>query len=243
MNITLYTCNILETGTLTVTGDADTGFPETRLYDRSISLYWKDTITEAKNFVIDQGAADNLSIDFLAINRHNFSGKDMQWQYSNDNFVTDINDAVTDWTQAGNDQITKTLSSTITSRYWRITVSNILDPKCGEIYMSCGKEFKIAGDPSPIIENLDNVRWNRTVGGVERSTKFGDNRKVREYTLLLDSTDLIQFRSTLNDYSKPFYIKDHDDNYWMCRLKEIPVEEPNTVNNLTMTTLYLIEML
>ena len=65
MDTILYTNNILESGTLTVSGTADTGFPESRLYDRSISLYWKDTITEAKYFTVDQGVADLLPESLL----------------------------------------------------------------------------------------------------------------------------------------------------------------------------------
>ena len=40
--IKFYPYNILEFGTVTVTGDPDSGYPESRLYDRAISLYWKD---------------------------------------------------------------------------------------------------------------------------------------------------------------------------------------------------------
>ena len=129
MSITLYTRNILETGTVTVTGTPDTGYPESRLYDRCISLYWLDTVTEAKNFVVDQGASGNLAVDFLAIEKHNFNGEDMQWQWSTDNFAADINDAVTDWTQGDNNQIIKTLGSDLTKRYWRVTVTSMANPQ------------------------------------------------------------------------------------------------------------------
>ena len=73
-NITLYTRNIFETGTVTVTGTPDTGYPESRLHDRCISLYWKDTIIGGKNFLVDQGAAGNVSVNFLVIDKHNFNG-------------------------------------------------------------------------------------------------------------------------------------------------------------------------
>lgn len=246
MDIKLYTYNILETGTVTVSGTPDTGFPESRLYDRSTSLYWKDTITEAKEFVIDQGVTGNKSVDFLAIDKHNFNGIDIQWQWSNDNFATDINDAVTDWTQGDNLQIIKTLDTALTKRYWRVTLSNIANPKCGEIFMGCSNTFDVIADPPPILKYTDNILWNKTIGGIERSTKFGDKRRIREYTFLLNSTNLTLFRSSMDDidnYSKPFYIKDTNDTYWMCRFTDIPIENPNDINTLTRIDLYLIEML
>jgi len=244
-SITLYTRNILETGTVSVTGDPDTGYPESRLYDRNISLYWKDTVTEAKDFKVDQGASDNLAVDFLAIPKHNFNGVAMQWQYSTDDFVSDINDAVTDWTQGDNEQIIKTMSSALTKRYWRVTLASMSDPKCSEIYMSYGYTFDILHSPHPVADELANVRWNRSVGGIERSTKFGDERRVRVYSMFLSSSDLTNFRAAMDDldgYSKPFYIKDHEGDYWMCRLQQPPREDFDH-KSYTHVTIKVIEML
>lgn len=224
--IALYTRNILETGTVIVTGDPDDGFPESRLYDRTISLFWKDTVTEAKNFVVDQGATGNLAVDFLAVHRHNFSGANMQWQYSNDNFAADEHDAVTDWNQSDNSQIIKALSSPVTQRYWRVTLSSMANPKCGEIYMSCAREFEATLD-APKLKRISNVHWNRSIGGLERSTKMGDVRRARSYSLFLVSTDLDEFRAAmaeLDEYSKPFYLKDHDGNYFLVRITDDIVE-------------------
>lgn len=246
--IKLYTQNILEDGTVTVTGTPDTGFPESRLYDRAISLYWKDTVTEAKNFIVDQGATGNVAVDFLAIEKHNFNSEDMQWQWSTDNFSSSINDAVTDWTQGDNNQIIKTLSTALTKRYWRTTLSSMENPKCSEIFMSYGYEFKVRFDSPPRLSDLSNTQWNQTVGGLERSTKLGDNRRVRNYSILLDtSSELDNFRAAmdyLDDYSKPFYIKDHESDYWMCRFQGTPQENPMTDENaITTIDINLIEML
>lgn len=228
MNITIYTKNILESGTVTVTGTPDTGYPESRLYDRSIDLFWKDTVVEAKAFTVDQGATDIKHIDFLAIEKHNFNGLDMQWQYSTDNFGADIHDAVVDWTQADNDQIIKVLPNLFHVRYWRVTTSSATNPMCSEVYMSQGREFPILAKPNPKNDEIANVQWNKTIGGIERSTKFGSKKRARFYSLLLTTAELADFRlamAELDDYSKPFYIKDHEDNYFMCRLLEIPQED------------------
>lgn len=244
--IALYTRNILKTGTVTVTGDPDAGFPESRLYDRAISLFWKDTITEAKNFVVDQSAAGNLAVDFLAVHRHNFNGAAMQWQYSNDNFSADEHDAVTDWNQGDNNQIIKTLSSPVTQRYWRVTLASMANPKCGEIFMSYAREFEAMIDPTPDLKRVSNVRWNRTVGGLERSTKAGDVRRARSYSLFLNATDLALFQAAmdeLDEYSLPFWIKDHDGNYFPCRITEDIKEDYDHDAARTRIRLNVIEML
>ena len=94
--------------------------------------------------------------------------------------------------------------------------------------MSYGYTFNIQARPHPVANELANVQWNKTVGGIERSTKFGDERRVRKYTLFLDSSDLANFRAAMDDldgYSLPFYILDHEGDYWLCRLLEVPRED------------------
>lgn len=244
--IKLYTQNILEDGTVTVTGTPDTGFPESRLYDRSMGFYWKDTVTEAKTILVNQ--ANPVPVDFLAIPKHNFNGKAMQWQWSTDDFSSDINDAIIDWTQGDNLQIIKILDSALTKDDWRVTIASIENPQCSEIFMSYGYEFKIRFDKPPKLSDRANTQWNQTVGGIERATKLGDNRKVRTYSILLaTSAELDNFRTAVNhldDYSKPFYIKDHEGDYWMCRFQNTPPEDPITDENaVTTIDINLIEML
>ncbi len=242
--VKFFPYNILELGTVTVTGDPDSGYPESRLFDRAISLFWKDTVTEAKNFVVDQGATGNLAVDFLAIEKHNFDGEDMQFQYSTDNFSADINDAVTDWNQSGNGQIIKTLSE-LTKRYWRVTLSSMANPQCSEIFVSKGYSFNALRENPPAGRDISNVRWNRTVGGIERSTKFGDKRKSRNYTFWLSASEWTDWEtviSYLNDYAKPFYFMDHKGSYFMAKFAEEPIY--NFDHNIyTRVTVRIIEQL
>jgi len=243
--VIFYPYNILESGTVTVTGDPDDGFPESRLYDRAISLFWKDTGTAVWTFVVDQGATGNLAIDFLAIHRHNFSGSDMWWQYSNDNFVADIHNVVNNWSQVDNAQIIKTLSSPDTHRYLRIYLGTITNPKCGEIFMSKGYSFNALREGNPTGRDVDNVKWQRTVGSIERSTKFGEKRKARTYSFWLSASEYADFltvKSYLNDYANPFYFKDHKDNYFMAKFEGTP-EENFDHNIYTRVTINIIEML
>ena len=243
--ITLYTENILEDATVSVTGDADTGYPESRLYDRDISLYWKDTVTGAVDISADYGSA--VAVDFLAIEKHNFDGEAMQWQYSTDDFAADINDAVSDWNQTGEAQIIKTIAAPVTKRYWRVTVSSLTNPQCSEVFMSAGLELRVRFDEKPVAVDKASVTWQETVGGIERSTKKGSKRRVREYAVFLDENDseITNFRTAmanLDNYSKPFYIKDHEGNYWMCRLIEPPSEIFATEGHVLMS-LRVIEKL
>lgn len=245
--VTLYTKNIFESGTVTVTGTADTGYPESRLHDRSIDFYWKDTAsTTPYYFTVVQPSTAQKSVDFLAIERHNFSGKELRWQ--SDTGSTAWPDATTNWTQGDNNQIIKELSTTVTKLKWRVTVatsSGITNPKCSEIYMSAGSSFAIMAQPSPSADELANVQWNKTIGGLERSTKFGDERRVRNYTLFLSTAELNTFRSNMADtsgYSKPFYIKDHKGEYFLARLSGPPTEQYDD-KTYTRIGLNLIEVL
>jgi hypothetical protein len=243
--VNFYPFNLLALATVDVTGDPDTGFPESRLYDRAISLYWRDTATEAKSFHIDQGAAGNLAVDFLAVAKHNFDGTALAWQYSSDDFSVDINDAVPAWTQSGNAQIIKLPVAAITSRYWRLTLASMANPRCSEIYLSNGFAFNCLREQNPSGEDAANVQWNTTVGGVERSTKYGPTRRVRRYTFYLSETEFADFKAVadyLDDYSLPFYFKDHKGAYFLARFAEVPQFDFNHATH-TMVSVQLIEML
>lgn len=245
-DVTIFTKNILEDATVTITGDADTGYPESRVYDRCASLFWKDTSTVAITFQADQSSTA-LVVNTLFVEGHNFDGLTMHWEYSSD--ASSWVNACDSWAQSGNGQIVKTASAAtaITKTHWRVTLSTATNPKCGEIYMSRGYTFNALLSPAPVIAEADNVQWNRTVGGVERATKFGEVRKQRTYTLCLTTAELVNFRAAMDDldeYSKPFYIKDHEDSYFLCRLLSVPVEEIHSeVPDYTLITLEVIETL
>ncbi len=220
--ITIYPTNILESGTVTVTGDPDSGYPEARIHDRSIDFLWKDTVTEAKDFHVDQGAS-SLDVDFLAVAAHNFDGEDLEWQHSDDDAAW--TDAATDWTQADDDLIIKTLSAALTHRYWQLTLTSMANPQCAEIFMGVGYSFDVQAPRPPSGRDLDNVQWNRTVGGSERSTKFGPVRRSRTYSLFLSAAELVQFdlaMAYLDDYSNPFFVTDHAGDTFFARLAGPP---------------------
>ncbi len=227
--ITLFTDNILEDGSVTVTGSPDSGYPEERLWDRNISLFWLVSGTQATVIEVDQGATGNVAVDFLAIESHNFDGETIGWQYSATGaWGGEETNAVAPFVQSGNGQIIKELGAPVTSRYWRTTITSMSGPTASEVFMGLGNTFDILYSPGPNVSAVANVTWRRTVGGPDRSTKFGIARKTRAYQMLLDNdTDLATFRTAINDlsdYSKQFYLKDHENNYWFARLGPVPDE-------------------
>jgi len=231
---------MFEEAAVSIYGDDDSGYPESRLYDRDISLYWKQTGTVPVNFTVTGCSGEANEVGFLAIEKHNFDGQPIDWQYSSDNFVLDINNAVEQW-DPGSGQTVKTLSTGVIENSWRIKASGeITNPQCSEVYMSKGLELRVRFDEKPLAFDKANVTWQETIGGIERSTKTGSKRRMREYAIFLDENDseITNFRTAmadLDDYSKSFYIKDHEGDYWMCRLLEEPVEQFLTEGQVLMT--------
>jgi len=223
-SIKLYPYNILaEDAAITVTGSPDSGYPESRLYDRSIDFYWKYTNTGDITIHCDQGAGGILDVDFLAIDRHNFNGRTMYWEWSDNDSAW--NDAVTSWSQGDNNQIIKTLETALTHRYWRVRVIGAVNPMCSEVWISLGYEFRIVYTRLPEGQKQPNVRWRETLGGMERSTKLGARRRIKAYTVPHFQNDytLASFREAedyLDEMSKPLYIQDHEGDYYFARVRD-----------------------
>ena len=241
----IFPVNILEPGTVTVSGITDTGFPVSRLYDRSTGFFWKATATEAKTFHVDQGAGDNLPVDILAVGLNNFAGQAMQWQHSDTG--ADWTDAVTDWNQAESAAFVKALSSPLTHRYWQLTLASMTNPRCSEIFMGPEYKFKAQRSNKPSGALSSNVQWNRTMGGLERSTKFGKSRRTRTYTVWLDEneselSELLEAIDYLDDLSKPFFFRDHKNDYFWARFADDPFFDFDHVDR-THLTLDFVEML
>jgi len=245
-NLTIYPFNLLGESGVTVTASADAAYPKGRLYDRSIDFYWQYTATGAFVLRLDQGASFSKYVDFLAICNHNFSGAMIDWQYSSNG--SSWTNAVAQWTQSGNAQVVKTLTTPLLYRYWRISVGSVASPRCTELYMSLGYPFRIVWSDEPAGTDVDNVQWVNTIGGLERSIKNGDSKRKRSYPLFHHETaesTLIKFReavSFLDSYTKPFFVKDHEDSYWLARFTEVSEERYSTPGT-TFRDVSLLEMI
>jgi len=229
--ITLFPSNILETGTVTVTGTPDTGYPEERLWDRSGALFWRKAGAGALEFHVDQGSSVG-DVDLLWVTGHNFDGEDLTWQYSDND--ADWSDAVTGWTQSGNGAIAKALDAAASHRYWRLTVTAMNDPMCGEIWMGAGSEFAVMGTPRPQEADRSNIVRQEGVGGMVSRVKLGPTRQVWDYNVRLrtaaEITSLRSALAALDGIFKPLVVKDMDGSYWLMELMSDPGidrEEPN----------------
>ena len=238
--IKLFTFNLFELGIATITGDPDTGYPEARLWDRCGVLYWKDTTSGSYEFKVEQVGADGFGysadsfgydgelaeIDLLWVKGHNFIGKTCYWQYSDTALAWSTQET---WTQADSNPIIKTISSPAEHRFWRLYVASVTNPVCAEIIMSKGVEFAILSNPRPKKQPQANVSWNASIGGLDRSIKAGQAKNTWEYMIRVRSAeDLAAMESelaNLDEYSKPFLIKDMNNNYLLCRLLNDPAIE------------------
>lgn len=221
--IKIYPYNILAEGSVTVTGDPDTGYPEARLYDHSINFYWKDTATTT-TYIFHVNQSTTYPVDLLAIESHNFSGLTLHWEYSDND--ADWSAAVPSWS-AGSGQILKALDSALSHQYWRLRVISATNPQCTEIFMSGGYAFNVDFGEEPETEDIDNVLWQEMLGGIERSVKLGEERKARSYRIVLNNTAALSFRTAvgyMNNYSQPFYFRDHEQDYWLARFRSISKE-------------------
>lgn len=241
----IFPINIFELGTVTVSGVTDTGFPASRLYDRSMGFYWKATATEAKTFAVDQGADGAFPVDVLAVGFNNFAGSAMQWQHSNDGAAWV--DAVPNFTPAESVPFVKALSAPVTARHWQLTLAAMLSTRCSEIFMGPAYTFAAQRSAKPSGSIASNVQWNRTIGGLDRSTKFGQTRRTRTYTVWLDEgqselSRLLEAIDYLDDLSKPFFFRDHQDNYFWARFAEDPFFDFDHKDR-THLTLDFVEML
>jgi hypothetical protein len=93
--------------------------------------------------------------------------------------------------------------------------------------MSRGYSFQARFDEQPDAQDIDNVEWRETLGGLERSIKLGAVRDTRGYSFYHEPSNLSDFREAvgyLNDYAYPFFYRDHENNYKYARFDETPVD-------------------
>ena len=225
-NIRIFPYNVLalSTSSVTVTGTADSGYPESRLYDRAIAFYWKYTASGTVEITCDQGAGGSWPlVNTLIIDRHNFNGRTLSWEYSTNGSAW--SDMVSSWVQGDNLQIVKSSTISTAYRYHKLTITSAVNPQCTEVWMGGYYEFPVRFDEPPQQNDLDNVIWTATLGGIERSTKLGDARRGRGYSLFLYPNALTNWNTMveyLDEYSKPFYVMDHEGNYWLARFRDLP---------------------
>lgn len=119
--------NILETGTVTVTGE-ESDHPKENLYDGFTHKYWKPTSSGTNYITVDTGSA--AAVDYFGIYAHNlFSvGGSIQLQSSPDNIVwTNESDA---YAPSGTEPFVVSTGRD-SFRYWRLKVVSTGVPQIG----------------------------------------------------------------------------------------------------------------
>ena len=226
--VKLLCCNILEEGTVTVTA-VDSGYPKERLFDRSLGFYCQYSITSAYVVTVNQGATI-LPVDTLIIEDHILNGITVNWQYS-DNGSSWTN-AIAQWTQSGNSQIFKQCPAAVSHQYWRVSMGSHLF-QATEIFMGRALSVPVVWGNQPSLGDTADVEKIRTYGGVDHFIRIGPKRKQREYTVFMDRINypvatFIADLEYLDDYSKPFYVIDHEGT---CFIAEFG-NQPPSANHL-----------
>jgi hypothetical protein len=207
--------NILEEGTVAVAGET-TGYPKARLYDRSLGFYWYYATSATLSISI---SANSLAVDTLIVEGHNWNGQTLYWDYSDNgsSWTTALS-----WAQSGNSQIVKQLTSPLTHAYWRVTSGGSGSFLASEVFMGRMVSVPVMWENAPGFSEVGDVSWLRTYGGVDHSIRVGPKRKYRNYSVFMDrsSYPIATLRADfvyLDDYVKPFYFIDHEDNCFLAK--------------------------
>jgi len=238
--VKLLSYNILEEGTVAVTG-ADSGYPAARLYDRSLGFYCVYSAAGAYTVTISGNA---LAVDTLIVEGHNLNGVACYWEYSDDG--SSWTSAITDWTQSGNGQIRKQLSTAITHAYWRFRTGSVAF-QATEVFMGRAVTIPVIWDSQPKLKDVEDVSWYRTYGGVDHSIRVGPKRKHRSYSVFCNRTDypIATLRADfvyLDDYVKPLYVIDHEDNCFLAKFDGSLFEEEHLNEGLVIANFSLLEV-
>lgn len=211
--------NILDesTSTVTVTSYA-TGYDDYRLYDRLMGRQWKASSTSTQTIHVDQGASPLPVKDLIIPSGHLLSGCTLAWQYSDNN--TDWTDPVVSWVQSGSGEIKKSMSSSITHRYWRLTISGAsVAPQAGEVWMGVIRTFTF-GVMDGATYRLDDVTV--TLQSLYAKTphfiSLGDSKYYLKGKVALDNDERTYFDEWFSSWAgyKPFYFEDHKGNAYFA---------------------------
>jgi hypothetical protein len=204
--------NILEEGTVTITNN-DSGYPKERLYDRSLGFYCQYSSSGTFNVVV---SGNSLDVDTLIVEGHDFDGVSLTWAYSdNGSDYTNVHS----WSQSGNSQIVKTIPSALSHAWWRLQSTSSAF-QATEIFMGRQLQLPVVWSNNPIFQSVQTVENVQTYGGVDHFNKIGEERRTRQYKVLMDrnSYPVATFNSDLAylDGYKPLYLIDHEDDCFLC---------------------------
>lgn len=216
--------NILEDGAVTVTG-VDGGYPKERLFDRSLGFYCMYSAVSAYVVSVNQSTAP-LIVNTLIIEDHNLDGVAVTWDHSANGSSWTTSES---WTQSGTGQIVKQITTPVTDNYWRVSMGSHAF-QASEIFMGRALSVPVVWSNAPAFSEVADVERQRTYGGVDHFIRIGPKRKQRSYSVFMDRVDypVATFATDLeylDDYSKPFYLIDHEDS---CFLADFSLSPPSS---------------
>ena len=172
-------------------------------------------------FTCDQGSSVS-DVDTLWVSNHNFTDTYCSWEYADDTASWTIGEA---WTQTDNTDILKTLGSTQSKRYWRLTVSGAVNPQIAELFMGDGTSFEIQVSPDPSLTHDSRVIWTQSVGSQAYGIKLAVKKRRVGYNLRVSDavkTSMDVVTSNSDDFARPMLVRDRDDNYSLMRFERPP---------------------
>lgn len=226
---------------ISITGDGDSGYPETRLYDRAKNLYWQRTATAAQTYKLDMGAGNTAEADILIVSGHNWNGETVDWQHDDDD--SGYTNVVSQFSATTAD-ILQTVGTPVDDRYHQVVVSSMDNPRAAEICIGLRYSFDADRSGPPAIGDAANVEWRKLIDGYSRSVKYGPAKKTFSYTLMLDATDLASFIEMcgyLEGFSLPFWFVDHLGAAYLVRFDGPPAKSYMQENN-TQIQVNLVEI-
>lgn len=150
--------NIFEDGTITSDSEAS-GFIDDNITDWRVgtAFRWKAGDTTSPTYVaVDLGVGNTANPTTVAIGGHNLFSAGAQWkiQYSNDNFVTDTNDAHSFVVPTDDLPAMKTFTASA-QRYWRIYIEAVagatsdftVAPQLGVVTLGRRIDFELGALP------------------------------------------------------------------------------------------------
>jgi hypothetical protein len=170
----LYGFNALDTGILTVSGEA-TGKPKERLFDRRITFAWEDTSAAgARLITIDLGVGNAEGVDAYVVQAgHNLAGATILFQASTDMAVWNTRDSFA--VPAGSTAMIYRTITLETTRGWRLSISGAAaPPQITELFIT--RQVAFPRFPSlggvrqglrPLINELESSAgyvWRHTFG-------------------------------------------------------------------------------
>ena len=212
--------NILETASSVVSSKDDVvGFPSYRLFDRENGLLFKPDGTSF-NISIDQGPDNIIAIDRMIIpSGHTLAGASVDLRHSDDDisYSFSINPFVA---EAG--LINKSIASE-THRYYRLIVTTPDEaPSLSELFITSTYTFeRDPSRPAGFLDHKFNTLNQVTSGGQDRFLKFGEPKRVRNYSFPnigeAQKDNLLILNEAWAGF-KPFWFKDHTDTWIFGKL-------------------------